>query len=459
MAAKRPVVAVFDIGKTNKKVFLFDEDYRIVWEETRSFDEITDDEGFPCENLELLSNWIRDSFIRFLHSDEFDLRAVNFSAYGASFVHLDKNGNPAAPLYNYLKTYPPDLQEQFFFRYGGEERLCVETSSPAMGFLNAGLQLYWLKHRKQTIFKNIRRSVPLPQYLSYLFTGRLYTEITYLGSHSLLWDFRLNDYHRWVRTERLHTRLAPFQSGEQVIRGVWEGKRVAIGAGLHDSSAAVIPYLFSFPGPFAIISTGTWCISLHPFNRELPDATELKKGCLAYLSYKGDPVKTAMLFAGNDHAVQVKRIADHFAVPTDFYRTTGYDPLLIDQLETMGRTSGADERPFKGGTDPSAFCARDLSSFRSPAAAYHRLLLDIVAQQAASTRQVLENAAVKQVFVDGGFCRNQVYMHLLARAFPEQEIFAASMAQATALGAALAIHDQWNSRPVPPSLIGLKKYR
>ncbi len=49
-------------------------------------------------------------------------------------------------------------------------------------------------------------------------------------------------------------------------------------------------------------------------------------------------------------------------------------------------------------------------------------------------------------------------MNLLANAFPDQEVYAASMAQATALGAALVIHHEWNSKPIPADLIELKYY-
>ena len=39
------VIAVFDIGKTNKKFFLLDEGYQIVLERSVQFEEITDEEG------------------------------------------------------------------------------------------------------------------------------------------------------------------------------------------------------------------------------------------------------------------------------------------------------------------------------------------------------------------------------------------------------------------------------
>jgi hypothetical protein len=49
-------------------------------------------------------------------------------------------------------------------------------------------------------------------------------------------------------------------------------------------------------------------------------------------------------------------------------------------------------------------------------------------------------------------------MHLLANAFPDMEVFAASMAQASAVGAALAIHKAWDSKAVPKDIIELKYY-
>ena len=49
-------------------------------------------------------------------------------------------------------------------------------------------------------------------------------------------------------------------------------------------------------------------------------------------------------------------------------------------------------------------------------------------------------------------------MHLLAAAFPQLEVYATSMAQATAMGTALAIHNHWNTKTVPHDLISLKYY-
>jgi sugar (pentulose or hexulose) kinase len=78
--------------------------------------------------------------------------------------------------------------------------------------------------------------------------------------------------------------------------------------------------------------------------------------------------------------------------------------------------------------------------------------------QFMSTKLVLGVNSAKRIFVDGGFSKNSIYMHLLAAAFPDVEVFAAGVAQASSLGAALAIHKHWNKKPVPADLIEMKFY-
>ena len=71
---------------------------------------------------------------------------------------------------------------------------------------------------------------------------------------------------------------------------------------------------------------------------------------------------------------------------------------------------------------------------------------------------VLGNTKVKRIFVDGGFGKNSIYMNMLALAFKDIEVYAASVAQATAVGAALSIHESWNPTSIPASMIDLKYF-
>ncbi|MEO0734662.1 MAG: FGGY family carbohydrate kinase, partial [Bacteroidota bacterium] len=284
------VTAVFDIGRTNKKFFLFDEDFREVYREYVHFDFVTDEDGFPTENLPALQAWLRAVFHRILDARVYDVHSINFSAYGASFVHLDADGQPVTPLYNYEKPLPEELEEQFLAKYGPVDELTLTTGSDPAGMLNSGMQLYWLKYHRPEVFTRIRHSLHLPQYLSYVFTGIPISEYTSIGCHTRLWDFRTGDYHRWVYAEGLHHLLPPIVSTETSINLNYNGKRMRIGVGIHDSSAALLPYIRSERKPFALVSTGTWSVSLNPFVAGALTAEDLTSGCINYMRIDGKPV-------------------------------------------------------------------------------------------------------------------------------------------------------------------------
>lgn len=448
------VIAIYDVGKTNKKLLLFDEQYSLVHEESIQLPETKDEDGFPCEDIKRLTEWVKVSFARIRQDHRFEIKAVNFSGYGASFVYLDEDKNLIAPLYNYLKPYSAALQKQFYQQYGGQSHFSKVTASPVLGNLNSGMQLYRLKYEKPALFAKIKYALHLPQYLSFILSSSLQSDITSIGCHTNLWNFQQNQYHDWVRKEGVEEKLAPIEKCNAIV-GIID-KQIIAGTGLHDSSSALIPYLTSFNDPFILLSTGTWCISLNPFNHTLLSDYELHEDCLCYLSYEGDPVKASRIFAGNEHEQQVKRLAEHFGKQLNYYATVEVDlALLKKQQHTRQNLQLMNE-----GKEPakSAFEKRKLESFANYEEAYHQLIVDLVAQQVRSTNLVLRGTGVKRIFVDGGFSKNPIYMHLMSEAFPTIEVYAASVAQASALGAALVIHQHWNSKALPSNIIDMKLY-
>ncbi len=427
------VIAIFDIGKTNKKVFLFDEDYAIRFEKSIQLPEINDEDGFPCEDVLALSTWVTDSLKELLALTDFKIKAINFSAHGASFVNVDENGKPVTPLYNYLKPFLPALQLKFYDTYGGKS-FAITTASPVLGHLNSGMQLYWLKKERPDIFNKIKYALHLPEYISWLVTKTFVSGITSIGCHTNLWDFSKNKYHNWVSQEGVIEKLAPVFPSDHIIKSEINGHAVLSGIGLHDSSSALIPYLKYFTEPFVLISTGTWSISLNPFN-DLPlTKEELEQDCLSYLTYEGKPVKASRLFAGQEHEDAVKEIAQHFKKPIDYYKKVAYDTNLVQILQQSENK-------------------QNRTAITSYEKAYHQLILNLVKKQKISTELVIQNTPVNNIFVDGGFSQNGIYMKLLAQAFPTKKVYAASLHQASALGAAMVIHDHWNSRPLPKEII------
>ena len=169
---KKECCLVFDIGKTNQKFFLFDADYNILAREKVTLSKIKDEDGHSAENINEIVSWMRESFETLLESEIYEILKVSFSGFGATLVHLDDKGDVVTPVYDYHKSVEADTFELFYRDYGPESIFASQTGSKNLNLLNSGKQLYWLKYKRPEIFKKIRYSLHLPQYLSYVFYGR-----------------------------------------------------------------------------------------------------------------------------------------------------------------------------------------------------------------------------------------------------------------------------------------------
>ena len=375
MAPKHPqpasnaVTAVFDIGKTNKKLFVFDTGYQIVFEKQVCLPETVDEDGEPCEDLSALTDFIWQSLAGLARSRVFDLKAVNFSAYGASLVYIGEDGKRLTPVYSYLKPYPEELSRRFFATHGDQSLLSRKSACQLEGSINAGLQLYRLKSERPDIFERTARVLFLPQYLRFLFTGEAYAEMTSIGCHTGMWDFEEKRWQSWLKREGIQEKLPPIAPAGKMTPVQLEGKKLSVGVGLHDSSSALAAYQASCREPFTLISTGTWCVSLNPFARELLTAEELNTGCLCYLDAAGQPVKASRRMLG---------------------------------------------RKYEAGTPMG----------------------EIIREQLESTRMVIDEST-QQLFVDGGFAKNEEYMQGFREGFSGRDVRAAGLPHASALGAAM----------------------
>ena len=430
---KVSAIAVLDVGKTNKKLILFDPDYRIILEETEVLPETTDEDGFPCEDLAALNGWLERSIGSLQKLSNLQIRAVNFSAYGASLVHIGKDSSPRGPLYNYLKPYQPEWRRHFEERFGSMESICLETASPDLGSLNSGLQLYRLGFFDPAYREEVSYALHLPNYLSWFFTKRPISELSSIGCHTLMWDFVRMGYHSWICETGLNSFLAPLHPAERPVTAAKGAEGLVYGTGLHDSSASLIPYLRMGGERFVVISTGTWSISLNPFNKEPLRPIELRSDCLSYLTPYGDQVKASRFFAGPTHDKIVSRVREFFHRVPDL-QTLRFNPKWFDPSGEV----------------------KELHSYASPEEAYHHLMWRFVQQQKQSTDFSIGSSGVERLCVDGGFSRNHVYMQLLAQAYPDKDVFAAAVPQATSIGAAMILEGVWNPDPPAFGMVELK---
>lgn len=436
-----PVTAIFDIGKTNKKFFLFDESLQEIKEEYIKFPTITDEDGEECDDLEKISQWVRDTVQKLCENPEYEVKALNFSTYGASFVSIDKQGNPLTPIYNYLKHFPEDLHEEFYSQYP-EEEINVTTASPTLGMLNSGLQLLWLKKKRPEIFNKVKYSLHLPQYISYLITGEAVSEPTSVGCHTKLWDFPKSDYHEWVYNEGIAEKLAPIVPTTHSFEKEICGKKVQVGVGIHDSSSALASYLIKIDEPFILISTGTWSITLNPYPNGDLTFRELQNDCLNFLSIHGGTVKASRFFLGYELDHQLEKLNVLFHKAPKYYKDIQPDEELVEALlsgkekakfypETIARTPLVAEIFPVDHWDPAGY-----ENYES---AYHQVIWGLARMQAASLKLAQGKSSIKKVYIDGGFVHNQVFIRLLRALLEDYDLEFSDFPLGSAYGAALML--------------------
>ena len=433
---KETVTAIYDIGKTNKKIILFNEDLKIVSEIEQKFPVIQDDDGFECDDIEHIEHWVKESLTRLIHSEKYDLKTVNFTTYGATLVYLDEDGKRLTPVYNYLKPIDEKISESLYKRFGGRDEFCRRTASPALGMLNSGLQPLWLKSAKPVVFSKIKHILHFPQYLSYTITGKIYAEHTSIGCHTAFWDFDNMDYHPWIKVVGLD--LPDPVPVETVNEVVIESKKLQIGIGIHDSSASLAPYFSSSAGKFLLISTGTWCINMNPFNTEKLTADQLDKDCLCYMSITRQPVKSSRLFLGNLHETALKRISDHFRKSEDYYKKVKADNQLSASLKS--KFSGRKVFFQTGSYSRNLKDYIDMYEFTSFEEAYHQLMNELGDLTLEAINLVLpEIDETENIYITGGFSKNELFLNLISKAFPLKTVYTSEIANGSALGAALVV--------------------
>lgn len=441
------VTAIFDVGKTNKKLLLFDVHGKVLKEKLTKFKTIKDEDGFPCENILAITKWIKKEWGQLLTSKEFLPIAVNFTAFGASFVHLDVDGKPVAPVYDYLKPIPKAILKKFYVqirvKHGQNSKEFAETTcSPKLGMLNSGIQLFWIKKCNPKLWEKIDCSLHLPQYLSFLITNQRVSDYTSIGCHTALWNFRKFRYASWVNKD-IETKLAPIASDRfTLIHEKKNGQRaIKAGYGLHDSSAALIPYLHPSNQSFILISTGTWSIQLNPFNSSSLTNEQLHKDCLCYMQTDGSQVKASRLLLGKEHDFQVARIAKHFRVKEGFSKHLEFDETIFWKVRIQIKNTFYPACMEGSGPFPKPpEDVWDISCFENEVEAYHSLITELVSMLKVSI-QLIDVPRVKTFFVDGGFARNNVFMNTLAYSLFKKKVVASFLPQSTALGAFLYLHE------------------
>jgi sugar (pentulose or hexulose) kinase len=294
-------VAVIDIGKTNAKVALVDlKHMREVAVRTRP-NAVLRDGPYPHYDIEGLWSFVLDGLAAV--NRERPVEAIAVTTHGATAVLLDGHGNLALPVLDYEHAGPDALAAE----YDAVRPPFAETGSPRLpNGLNVGAQIFWQLKSFPDEFARVVSIVMYAQYWSYRLSGVLSNEVTSLGCHTDLWSPSARDYSSLVDRQNWRKLMAPVRQASDSLGPLLPDLAMKTGlasgtpvyCGIHDSNASLLPHLLSRKPPFAVVSTGTWVVSMAVSGRAA--SLDPARDTLINVNALGDPVPSARFMGGRE---------------------------------------------------------------------------------------------------------------------------------------------------------------
>ena len=485
-------IAVLDIGKTNKKILIYNAGLELIDTKVRKFEEIVKD-GIHYDDVEGLWHWILNA-LREL-GNVYNIRVISVSAHGATFVTIDEEGEIAVPEISYTTDPGDAFHKEFYDHVGDRIELQQRTGTPDFNLLiNLAKGIYFVQKKFPEQFKNVRWILHYPQYFGFKFTGQISVDPTYTGNHSYMWDFEKMEWSEVAEKlgvkKMLPARLRnPWDIlgtlKPEVAKAAGLDEEVIVTVGIHDSNASMLPYLITEEGDFLLNSTGTWCVIMHEKDRVAFAEDELGKVVFYNMNAFFKPIKTAIFLGGMEYEHYMnlfKKI--HGDVPSPGFDRKLYQNVIDERdkfilpsvVKGIGQFPDSMPRIAEGGR---TYSLEDVESgkvvpdfFRDFETASAVLNLSMAVQ----TKVAFDRADMTKglpVFTEGGFTRNEGYNALMASFYPDSGFYLTNLKEATAYGTAMtgkaafeaiSIKDlrdlvQIEKKQVPPAgLKGIERY-
>ncbi|NEX46314.1 FGGY-family carbohydrate kinase [Pseudotabrizicola algicola] len=293
--------AIIDIGKTNVKLALVDLDSLTEVAVRTMANRVLP--GPPWPHFDTGAQWafLRDGLRALAASHRVD--AICVTTHGACAALLDAGGNLAAPVLDYEHPGPETCRAQ----YDLIRPPFAETGSPALPLgLNLGAQLFWQLREDAGLRDRISHVVMWPQFWGHLLTGQVASDICSLGCHTDLWTPARGDFSSLPKALGLDGKMAPPRAPGDRLGTLRPELQAELGlgpvpvlVGLHDSNASLLPHLLGRQAPFAVISTGTWVVSMAVGGR--PVALDPSRDTLVNVNAFGSAVPSARFMGGREY--------------------------------------------------------------------------------------------------------------------------------------------------------------
>jgi len=449
-------IAVLDIGKTNKKLVIYDDQLKQLDSIYSSIPTIKYND-LDVEDIDGINFWFMESLKTM--GEKYPIKVISVTTHGATGVCIDKDGNPSVPVVAYTNEVEESFHDDFYNIAGNRDELQIKTATAELKpLINYAKLLYFLKTKFPGGFEKTEKILLYPQYFGYKLTGKSSADYTYAGCHSYLWNFK---EWRWSDAAEKLGILPKLPDNinkpgdilgkisKDIVDRTNLDPNTIVTTGIHDSNSSLLPYLINGEENFILNSTGTWCVVMHPTKDLSFTKDELGKMVFYNISANRDLVKTAIFMGG----LEFETYTD---ILKKLHNRNDYPELNIKLTEQIlhennnfilpGVVKGAGQFPD---SDPRIVendnifklikVQEDISTpefFKDYEKAYHILVLSLVFQTKVSIERV--NAPeCSPIYIEGGFRHNKIYIKLIASVFPNNPVYITNISEATSFGAAL----------------------
>ncbi len=449
-------IAVIDVGKTNKKVLVFDSALTVVDSAYRVFEERVEG-GVHIEDIEHMSAWLMEQLG--VYAKKYDIGAVSVTTHGATVLCIDTEGKLAVPAVAYTTETDSAFDEEFYRVCGEPRELQRTTATARFGLLiNAAKTLLFAKRQYPEGFARVDSVLNMPQYFGYLLTGVRGAEPTYLGCHTYLLDFATKQYSSVADALGVRDKLPPLAKNSWSVLGTVSeeaskktglGRDCIVTMGIHDSNSSLLPYLVKGHRNFVLNSTGTWCVAMHPTDSVAFAADDLGKLVFYNLDAFFNPVKTTIFMGGQEFDTwraackTVNGRDDYPGLDEERCRRIVADQNLFILPSVVRGTGLFPDSPPRAVEGDRVFPLEqiadggDAPSFMKDHETACAVLNISLAVQSSIALSMAGYDGSGSIFTEGGFRRNQTYNAVLSAMYPRSRVATTKLDEATAFGAAL----------------------
>lgn len=425
-------VIVFDVGKTNAKLTLWDRSGRQLERRVRANDVIRVDR-YRALDVAGIEQWLAHTLAEFARLAH--VAAICPVGHGAAAALVHEERLFVAPM-----DYEQDVDPTERAQYVAERDDFDGTGSPLLPHaLNLGVQLHWLE-RLTGPWPADLRILLWPQYWSWRLSGVMASETTSLGCHTDLWNPFERRYSELAQRRGWASRLPPLRRADEPVGTLtmeWVARTglsrdCTVVCGLHDSNAALLAARGQTEirnHDATVLSTGTWFVAMRSpssSGQVESGALDEARDCLINVDVAGAPTPSAR-FMGGREAELIGGLDTHAL-------TVNYQPQrLIDRLPALLREGAAALPTFASGSGP--FPDADGEWRNKPASSDDQRAITglYLALMADASLDLI--GSHDRLLIEGRFAEAVIFVRALAALRPHQKVFVCNAHDDVAYGA------------------------